>query len=87
MSGRQQSSCHSPNLCISKASLCSSAVTQTREAALDAQLLVVATDLGKEKASQLFSEGNSFDPSVFAEHLVSGLVVNEIYIKSLNLMI
>lgn len=49
----------------------SSTVRQAREAALDAQLLVVATDLGKEKASQLFVEGNAFDPSAFAEHLVS----------------
>ncbi|MEQ2233724.1 Non-structural maintenance of chromosomes element 4 A [Ilyodon furcidens] len=44
-------------------------VRQAREAALDAQLLVVATDLGKEKASQLFSEGSAFDPTAFAEHL------------------
>lgn len=44
---------------------------QAREAALDAQLLVVATDLGKEKASQMFAEGNAFDPTVFAEHIVS----------------
>lgn len=41
-----------------------------REAALDAQLLVVATDLGKEKATQMCTN-NDFDPSVFAEHLVS----------------
>lgn len=51
--------------------LCSFAVRQAREAALDAQLLVVATDLGKEKATQLFAEGNTFDPTAFAEHLVS----------------
>lgn len=44
---------------------------QAREAALDAQLLVLATDLGKEKASQLHAEGSAFDPSAFAEHLVS----------------
>ncbi|KTF95176.1 hypothetical protein cypCar_00006513 [Cyprinus carpio] len=46
-------------------------VRQAREAALDAQLLVLATDLGKEKASQLHAEGSAFDPSAFAEHLVS----------------
>ena len=46
---------------------------QAREAALDSQLLVVASDLGKEKASQLFSEGLSFDPSTFAQHTVSVL--------------
>ena len=47
------------------------AVRQAREAALDAQLLVLATDLGKEKASQLHAEGSAFDPSAFAEHLVN----------------
>lgn len=52
------------------------AVRQAREAALDAQLLVVATDLGKEKASQLFSEGTAFDPTAFAEHLVSMITVS-----------
>lgn len=53
-------------------------VRQAREAALDAQLLVVATDLGKEKASQLFSEGNSFDPAAFAEHLLSFMGLNRL---------
>lgn len=66
------------NFWVSRVSLCSSAVKQPREAALDAQLLVVATDLGKEKATQLFSEGNAFDPSVFAEHLVSDIVLYNI---------
>lgn len=72
------SSFHSRNFWVSRVSLCSSAVKQPREAALDAQLLVVATDLGKEKATQLFSEGNAFDPSVFAEHLVSDSVLYNI---------
>ena len=66
--------------------LCFLTVRQAREAALDAQLLVVATDLGKEKASQLFAEGTAFDPTVFAEHLVSDLIVythyNCTYIKT-----
>lgn len=53
-------------------------VTQAREAALDAQLLVVATDLGKEKASQLFAEGASFDPVAFAEHLLSFMGLNRL---------
>ncbi|XP_076022806.1 non-structural maintenance of chromosomes element 4 homolog A [Genypterus blacodes] len=52
-------------------------VRQAREAALDAQLLVVATDLGKEKASQLFSE-NSFDTFVFAERLLSFMGLNRL---------
>uniref|UniRef100_A0A3B4BDW7 Non-structural maintenance of chromosomes element 4 n=1 Tax=Periophthalmus magnuspinnatus TaxID=409849 RepID=A0A3B4BDW7_9GOBI len=51
---------------------------QAREAALDAQLLVVATDLGKEKASQLCAEGSSFDPSAFAEHLLSFMGLNRL---------
>ncbi len=49
---------------------CLLSVRQAREAALDAQLLVLATDLGKEKACQLHAEGSAFDPSAFAEHLV-----------------
>ncbi|KAM4608014.1 non-structural maintenance of chromosomes element 4 homolog A isoform 1-T2 [Polymixia lowei] len=53
-------------------------VRQAREAALDAQLLVVATDLGKEKASQLFAEGIAFDPSAFAEHLLSFMGLNRL---------
>lgn len=46
------------------------AVQQVREAALDAQLLVVTTEMAKEKATQL-SSANEFDPNVFVEHLVS----------------
>ncbi|XP_040034301.2 non-structural maintenance of chromosomes element 4 homolog A [Gasterosteus aculeatus] len=53
-------------------------VRQAREAALDAQLLVVATDLGKEKASQLFSEGTAFDSAAFAEHLLSFMGLNRL---------
>ncbi|XP_042357773.1 non-structural maintenance of chromosomes element 4 homolog A [Plectropomus leopardus] len=53
-------------------------VRQAREAALDAQLLVVATDLGKEKASQLFSEGTTFDPTAFAEHLLTFMGLNRL---------
>ncbi|KAM6915842.1 non-structural maintenance of chromosomes element 4 homolog A [Xenentodon cancila] len=53
-------------------------VRQAREAALDAQLLVVATDLGKEKASQLFSEGSSFDHIAFAENLLSFMGLNRL---------
>lgn len=67
---------------VSVISLCSSAVRQAREAALDAQLLVVATDLGKEKASQLFAEGTAFDPTAFAEHLVSEFIVYTHYIHT-----
>ncbi|XP_028279227.1 non-structural maintenance of chromosomes element 4 homolog A isoform X2 [Parambassis ranga] len=53
-------------------------VRQAREAALDAQLLVMATDLGKEKAGQLFSEGTAFDPAAFTEHLLSFMGINRL---------
>lgn len=53
-------------------------VKQAREAALDAQLLVVATDLGKEKATQLFSDGAAFDPTAYAEHLLSVMGINRL---------
>lgn len=53
---------------------CFSAVRQVREAALDARFLVVATDLGKEKATQMCA-GNGFDPSTFTENLVSEFTV------------
>lgn len=58
-----------------QSSECFSAVQQVREAALDAQLLVVATDLAKEKATQMCS-GNDFDPNILAEHLVSEYTVH-----------
>uniref|UniRef100_A0A8C2B9G9 Non-structural maintenance of chromosomes element 4 n=1 Tax=Cyprinus carpio TaxID=7962 RepID=A0A8C2B9G9_CYPCA len=58
--------------------LCLLSVRQAREAALDAQLLVLATDLGKEKASQLHAEGSAFDPSAFAEHLLSFMGLNRL---------
>ncbi|XP_006630611.1 non-structural maintenance of chromosomes element 4 homolog A [Lepisosteus oculatus] len=53
-------------------------VRQAREAALDSQFLVLATDLGKEKASQLHAEGTIFDPSAFAEHLLSFMGLNRL---------
>lgn len=46
-------------------------VSRAREAALDAQFLVLASNLGKEKASELHSEMTAFDSLVFAEDLVS----------------
>ncbi|XP_062850885.1 non-structural maintenance of chromosomes element 4 homolog A [Trichomycterus rosablanca] len=53
-------------------------VRQAREAALDAQLLVLATDLGREKASQLHAEGSSFDLVAFSEHLLSLMGLNRL---------
>ncbi|XP_061601255.1 non-structural maintenance of chromosomes element 4 homolog A [Cololabis saira] len=53
-------------------------VRQAREAALDSQLLVVTTDLGKEKASQLSSEASSFDHILFAENLLTFMGLNRL---------
>ncbi|XP_054654639.1 non-structural maintenance of chromosomes element 4 homolog A [Dunckerocampus dactyliophorus] len=53
-------------------------VRQTREAALDSKFLVVATDLGQEKACQLVAEGTAFDPAAFAEHLLSFMGLNRL---------
>uniref|UniRef100_A0A8C9LGR1 Non-structural maintenance of chromosomes element 4 n=1 Tax=Pavo cristatus TaxID=9049 RepID=A0A8C9LGR1_PAVCR len=48
-----------------------SGVSRAREAALDAQFLVLASNLGKEKANELRSEITTFDSLTFAEDLVS----------------
>ncbi|XP_049740175.1 EP300-interacting inhibitor of differentiation 3 [Elephas maximus indicus] len=53
-------------------------VTRTREAALDAQFLVMAADLGKEKSRQLRSDVSLFNQAAFCDFLftfvgVSGL--------------
>lgn len=47
------------------------AVSRAREAVLDAHFLVLASDLGKEKAKQLRSELSSFDMLRYVETLVS----------------
>ncbi|XP_063048189.1 non-structural maintenance of chromosomes element 4 homolog A [Engraulis encrasicolus] len=53
-------------------------VRQAREAALDAQLLVLATDLGKEKANQLHADGAAFDLAAYAVHLLSFMGINRL---------
>ncbi|XP_063163353.1 non-structural maintenance of chromosomes element 4 homolog A [Candoia aspera] len=53
-------------------------VPSTREAALDAQFLVLASNLGKEKANQLRSDMTGFDPSAFAEDLLSLMGLNRL---------
>ncbi|XP_048362468.1 non-structural maintenance of chromosomes element 4 homolog A [Sphaerodactylus townsendi] len=55
-----------------------SGVSRAREAALDAQFLVLASNLGKEKASQLQSDMTVFDPSAFAEDLLSFMGFNRL---------
>ncbi|XP_007902098.1 non-structural maintenance of chromosomes element 4 homolog A [Callorhinchus milii] len=53
-------------------------VRQTREAALDAQFLVLATNLGQEKANQLHTDMMVFDPSVFTEQLLTFMGLNRL---------
>lgn len=51
-------------------------MSRAREAVLDAQFLVLASDLGKEKAKQLRSDLNSFDMLRYVETLVSSKLQN-----------
>ncbi|KAM5142322.1 non-structural maintenance of chromosomes element 4 homolog A [Mantella aurantiaca] len=53
-------------------------VSKAREAALDAQLLVLASNLGKEKASQLRADLTVFDPTSFAEDVLSFMGINRL---------
>ncbi|NXO23297.1 NSE4A protein, partial [Cisticola juncidis] len=51
-------------------------VCRAREAALDAQFLVLASNIGKEKASELHSEISAFDSTAFAEDLLTFMGIN-----------
>ncbi|KAM9379555.1 non-structural maintenance of chromosomes element 4 homolog A [Phaethornis superciliosus] len=53
-----------------------SGVSRAREAALDAQFLVIASNLGKEKANELRSEMTAFDSLAFAEDLLTFMGIN-----------
>ncbi|XP_072280349.1 non-structural maintenance of chromosomes element 4 homolog A [Pyxicephalus adspersus] len=53
-------------------------VSKAREAALDAQFLVLASNLGKEKASQLRADLTVFDPISFAEDLLTFMGINRL---------
>ncbi|XP_031453233.1 non-structural maintenance of chromosomes element 4 homolog A isoform X2 [Phasianus colchicus] len=53
-----------------------SGVSCAREAALDAQFLVLASNLGKEKANELRSEITTFDSLTFAEDLLTFMGIN-----------
>ncbi|XP_074917515.1 EP300-interacting inhibitor of differentiation 3-like, partial [Chelonoidis abingdonii] len=55
-----------------------SRVSQAREAALDAQFLVLASNLGKEKANELHSEMTVFDSPAFAEDLITFMGLNRL---------
>ncbi|KAM6130553.1 non-structural maintenance of chromosomes element 4 homolog A [Phoenicopterus ruber ruber] len=56
-------------------------VSSAREAALDAQFLVLASNLGKEKANELHSEMTAFDSLAFAEDLLTFMGINRIEVE------
>ncbi|XP_036592972.1 non-structural maintenance of chromosomes element 4 homolog A [Trichosurus vulpecula] len=56
-------------------------VSQAREAALDAQFLVLASDLGKEKANQLHSDMTLFDPTSYTEDLLKYMGLNRLEVE------
>ncbi|XP_072480703.1 non-structural maintenance of chromosomes element 4 homolog A [Notamacropus eugenii] len=56
-------------------------VSQAREAALDAQFLVLASDLGKEKANQLHSDMTLFDPTSYTEDLLKYMGLNRLEVQ------
>ncbi|KFO87036.1 Non-structural maintenance of chromosomes element 4 A, partial [Buceros rhinoceros silvestris] len=58
-----------------------SGVYCAREAALDAQFLVLASNLGKEKASELQSEMTAFDSLAFAEDLLTFMGLNHLEVE------
>ncbi|XP_035747441.1 non-structural maintenance of chromosomes element 4 homolog A, partial [Egretta garzetta] len=58
-----------------------SGVSRAREAALDAQFLVLASNLGKEKANELHSEMTAFDSLAFAEDLLTFMGINRIEVE------
>ncbi|KAG8435631.1 hypothetical protein GDO86_013536 [Hymenochirus boettgeri] len=61
---------------LEKANKIFAGVSRAREAALDAQLLVLASNLGKEKANQLQADMTVFDPTSFAADLLSFMGLN-----------
>ncbi|GAB0191959.1 non-structural maintenance of chromosomes element 4 A [Grus japonensis] len=58
-----------------------SGVSCAREAVLDAQFLVLASNLGKEKANELHSEMTAFDSLAFAEDLLTFMGINRIEVE------
>ncbi|NXF84534.1 NSE4A protein, partial [Sclerurus mexicanus] len=56
-------------------------VCRAREAVLDAQFLVLASNLGKEKANELHSEMTAFDSATFAEDLLTTMGINRTEIE------
>ncbi|NXT36061.1 NSE4A protein, partial [Pelecanoides urinatrix] len=58
-----------------------SGVSRAREAALDAQFLVLASNLGKEKANELHSDMTAFASLAFAEDLLTFMGINRIEVE------
>nr|XP_009936057.1 PREDICTED: non-structural maintenance of chromosomes element 4 homolog A [Opisthocomus hoazin] len=58
-----------------------SGVSCAREAAMDAQFLVLASNLGKEKANELHSEMTAFDSLAFAEDLLTFMGINRVEVE------
>ncbi|NXC70824.1 NSE4A protein, partial [Anhinga anhinga] len=58
-----------------------SGVSSAREAALDAQFLVLASNLGKEKANELRCDMTTFDSVAFAEDLLTFMGINRIEVE------
>uniref|UniRef100_A0A2K5XR39 NSE4 homolog A, SMC5-SMC6 complex component n=1 Tax=Mandrillus leucophaeus TaxID=9568 RepID=A0A2K5XR39_MANLE len=58
-------------------------VSRAREAVLDAHFLVLASDLGKEKAKQLRSDLSSFDMLRYVETLLTHMGVNPLEAEEL----
>ncbi|XP_006831563.1 PREDICTED: non-structural maintenance of chromosomes element 4 homolog A [Chrysochloris asiatica] len=59
-------------------------VSRAREAVLDAQFLVLASDLGKEKAKQLRSDLSSFDMLRYVEALLTHMGINPLEAEELT---
>ncbi|NXJ27308.1 NSE4A protein, partial [Dicrurus megarhynchus] len=66
---------------LEKANTLFDGVLHTREAVLDAQFLVIASNIGKEKANELHSEMSAFDSTAFAEDLLTFMGINRTEIE------
>ncbi|KFP69272.1 Non-structural maintenance of chromosomes element 4 A, partial [Acanthisitta chloris] len=66
---------------LEEASKLFNGVSRAREAALDAQFLVLASSLGKEKANELHSEMTAFDSVAFAEDLLTFMGINRLEVE------
>lgn len=74
--GMLSSKCNQLTETVEKANRLFSQVCHAREAVLDAQFLVIASNIGKEKANELHSEMSAFDSTAFAEELLTFMGIN-----------